>query len=369
MLACQCRLLDAEAMRYGLLPLLLFILVPFSSFADTYVIPALIGQTGASSTFGKAELDGYTLAIEEWNSQHGGIDGKPVSLKVEDTRSDSATILTGFHRLAAPGYKVILGPTWMDGLGQGVIPVAEKKGVLLVSPSAEYEALKLGTNWPITFYYHSRAEAKGLVDYLARQKINRLSIVNEQEPFAELFRKLVVEASAGKIEIVNEVEVRAGESDFKSILPRLGRNSPQAYLVLVWDESSLLTLLKTLKSIASQVPLVTIHDGEGWLSKPDFAAVISRMVYSRFIIRDRAFFERFHRRFGYDVYLTGSNAYDAMWSVLRALQAGARDGQAVRDYLVVNKLDTVTFGPIQLAREGYVTASDVEVVEYPSSEK
>jgi ABC-type branched-subunit amino acid transport system substrate-binding protein len=353
------------AMKY-LFPILTLLLLPFSAFADDYIIPALIGQTGASSTFGKAELDGYTLAIEEWNALHGGIDGKPVSLKVEDTRSDSATILTGFHRLAALGYKVVLGPTWMDGPGQGVIPVAEKKSILLVSPSAEYEALKSGTNWPITFYYHSRAEAVALVDYLACQKINRLSIVVEQEPFAELFRKLVVEASAGKLEIVNEVEVRAGESDFKSILPRLGRNSPQAHLVLVWDESSLITLLKTLKSIASDLPLVTIHDGEGWLSKPDFAALISKMVYSRFVISDRAFFERFRRRFGYDVYLTGSNAYDAMWSVLRALQSGARDARAVREFIVTNKLETVTFGKIQLAREGYVTASEVEVVEHPS---
>jgi hypothetical protein len=55
-----------------------------------------------------------------------------------------------------------------------------------------------------------------------------------------------------------------------------------------------------------------------------------------------------------------------MWSVLRALQSGARDARAVREFIVTNKLETVTFGKIQLAREGYVTASEVEVVEHPS---
>lgn len=341
----------------------LIFLLSLSSRADEFKLPALIGQTGASSTFGKVELEGYTLAVEEWNAKHGGIDGKPVRLDVDDTRTNQNSILSGFHKFAAEGHKVILGPTWLDAM-QGVIPVAKTKGVLLVTPSAEYRAFTSENSWPITLYYNSESEARALVDHLASTNLKKVSVLYEQEPFAELFSRLVAEEGKDKVEFVDTVSVSAGETNFKALLPRLMSNKPEAFIILVWDESSLLALLKDLKRFTNATPLLTIHDGEGWLTKPDFKAEISQLTYPRFRIFDADFKNRFVKRFGHEVTLTGSNAYDAAWSVLSALKEGNRDAAAIRKFVTSTTLQTVTFGPINLKNEGRVTVSSVEMVKF-----
>lgn len=55
-------------MRMQIVSLLILVSVSLAVQAEELRIPAMIGQTGASATFGKGELDAYTLAIEEWNA-------------------------------------------------------------------------------------------------------------------------------------------------------------------------------------------------------------------------------------------------------------------------------------------------------------
>ena len=50
---------------------------------NAVVVPALISLSGDAAQFGRGELDGYTLAAEEWNAR-GGIGGKRIQLEVED---------------------------------------------------------------------------------------------------------------------------------------------------------------------------------------------------------------------------------------------------------------------------------------------
>lgn len=347
--------------------LFLVLLTPlWPAVSEDFKIPVLIGQTGASSTFGKVELDGYTLAVEDWNKRYGGIEGKKVSLAVDDTQTDQAATLSSIHRFASLGYKVILGPTWLDGVAKGAIPVAKAKKVLLVTPSAESEALPASENGPITFYYHSRSEVAELLKFAASNNLKRLTLVYEQEPFAELLKKLLVEMNQGSVEFINQIGVQAGEADFKSIVPRIVKGSPDAFLVFVWDERSLLTLLQTLNLSAKKTPILTVHDGEGWLVKPEFKQHINHIFYSKFVLKSSEFMARFKERFGYDVLLTGSNAYDALWSVLLALKSGAKDAESIRGYLVSTELETVTFGKAKLTKSGAFSTSEVAMVEYKS---
>lgn len=134
---------------------LVFALLQFSINTVTaqdldLVVPVLVGQTGASASFGPNETDAYTMAAEEWNAR-GGVDGKRVVLSLEDTTTSAKQILSAFHLHASRGVKVILGPTWLDGF-PAVIPVARKTGVLLVTPSAAIEAFSASDRtWPVTF--------------------------------------------------------------------------------------------------------------------------------------------------------------------------------------------------------------------------
>lgn len=332
--------------------------------AEDLHIPVLVGQTGASASFGRNETDAYTLAVEEWNAR-GGVNGKRVVLQLEDTATSAKQILSAFQLHATRGANVVVGPTWLDGF-PAVIPIARKRGVLLVTPSAAIEAFSVSDRtWPVTFYHNSTLEIKVLVEALRSKGFTRLALVYEQEPFAEMIRKLLL---ASDVPLVADIGVQAGETDFRAPLTRLRDESIDALIIFVWDERSLLALLQQSRGSLPNVPLATVHDGAGWLTNPVFKPLLPRLTYTRFRMSDDSFEQRFKVRFGYEPILTASNAYDALNAVLTAFAAGANSGSACRDYLMNHELDSVTFGRFRFNKDGSVP-SKVVVVEHPSDSR
>lgn len=329
--------------------------------AEDIRIPVLVGQTGASQTFGRNETDGYTLAAEERNAK-GGVNGRRVVLEFEDTETSAKQILSAFHLQAAKGAQVVLGPTWLDSF-PAVIPVARKKGVLLVTPSAAVEAFSDSDRaWPISFYHNSTIEIKVLVEALRKRNLSRIALIYEQEPFAEMIRKLLLSET---LPLVADIGVQAGESDFRARLAKLRNQGVGVIIVFVWDQRSLLSLLQQIRTNIPEIPLATVHDGAGWLQDPAFKPFIPRLMYTRFLIADDSFQDRFKARFGYAPILTASNAYDALNSVLSAVAAGANSGATFRDYLMGNQLDSVTAGPFRFNRDGTLP-SKVDIVDFVS---
>ncbi|MBX7143154.1 MAG: ABC transporter substrate-binding protein [Oligoflexia bacterium] len=334
--------------------LLLSIRVPAQEFS----VPVLVGQTGAAATFGKAELDAYTLAAEEWNAR-GGIEGQKVKLVVEDTQTKQQQLLSGFQRLMLLNPSFVLGPTWLDS-NQGLIPLARQKKVLLVTPSAAREAFSdENRDWPITFYHNSTLEITTLLQGLSARGLNKIAMFYEQEPFSEMIRKLVLEAGT---KLNADVGVQAGESDFKAILAKMRLDPPQALLLLVWDDRSMLSLLQQVRTYLPNVVPVTLHDGDGWKGRPEFKGLLPRLVYTKFLVADKEFSRKFKQRFGYEPMLTASNAYDGMNAVLTAIAAGHKTEAEIRDYLLNQKLTTVTFGKFNFSSDGSVP-SLIEVVQ------
>lgn len=335
------------------------ILFAVRATAEDLRIPALIGQTGSSATFGKNEVDAYTLALEEWN-RRGGLNGKKLVLQVEDTQTSARQIISGFQRLALGNPPVVLGPTWLDGY-PAVIPIARKKGILLVTPSAARESFsEADKDWPITFYHNSTLEIRKLVEGLRERGYKRIGLIYEEEPFSDMVRKLLLD---NQVTLQSDFGVQGGETDFHSILPKLRAQQPDILVLFVWDEKSLLSLLQQLRVLLPELPLASVHDAAGWLKNPAFGAVIQHMIHTKFEIADAGFVSRFRERFGYEPILTGSNAYDAMNAVLSARAAGKETGTEIREYLLSHEFSTVTFGSLRFAADGSVP-SKISVVEF-----
>ena len=288
------------------------------------------------------------------------MNGKRVALQFEDTQTSAKQIISAFQLHAAKGVSVILGPTWLDGF-PAVIPIAQKSGVLLVTPSAAIEAFSQSDrSWPVTFYHNSTTEIKVLLEGLRQRNFTRLALVYEEEPFAEMIRKLLI---ANGINLVADIGVQPEESDFKSSLFRLRDKKIDAIIIFVWNERSLLALLQQIRTSLPEVPLATVHDGAGWIENPVFRPVIPRLIHTRFIVADSSFEKRFRERFGYEPILTASSAYDALNAVLGALAAGENSGVGIRKHMMNNDLETVTFGRFRFGADGSVP-SRVDIVEY-----
>ncbi len=326
--------------------------------ADDLEIPILVGQTGAASLFARNEIDAYTLAIEEWNKR-GGVRGMQVVPRFEDTKTTARDTLSALRFWETRKKPVIMGPTWLDGF-QGVIPVARKSGTLLVTPSAATEAFSAeNRDWPISFYHNSTIETQALLDDLSRRGFSRMAIIYEQEPFAELLRTLALKKNS---HFISDTGIQAGEADFTSLLVGLKQKRPDVFLVFVWDERSLSTLLRQILTFHPQAVVATVHDGDGWLENQATKQYLRKLIHTKLLLADESFIVRFKNRFGYEPILTASNAYDAINSTLEAINAGAQSGAEIREYLLSHELRSVTFGAFRFGKDGAVP-SKVEVVE------
>ncbi len=342
----------------------LFFLLQLStstSFAeDTIKIPVMLGQTGASSVFGAEEFKGYTLAVEEWNSK-GGIAGKKIELQVEDTQTSQASIVSGFYRIAMSNPAFILGPTWLDGF-PAIIPLAEKKEIALVTPSASVEAFGRYAGWPISFYFNTTVEIQTLIADLKQRKIaDRVALIYQADPYAELVRKLIL---TEKVNVVEDIGVQAGEMDFRASLARLSKKKPDVVIILVWDEKSLLSLFQQINIVVPNLKLASIHDGDAWCKHPTFSPHINQLIFTRFLVDDQSFLSRFQKRFNAQPLLTASTAYDAANNVFIALNQGVSTGKGLHDFLTTRELDTATFGKVRLTQSRGIATSRVVVEEF-----
>ncbi len=349
----------------SLLNLFLIIIILTSSIvAEEFKIPAMVGLTGASAVFGKVELEAYTLAIEEWNAK-GGLNGKMISLELEDTQTNQRQILSAFQKLALNNPPVILGPTWLDTY-QAVVPLAKQKGILLVTPSASKESFtKENAEWPITYYHNSTLEIKVLVDVLKKRGLEKIGLIYQQEPFAEMIRKLLLQNVPAP---VIDLGMQSGEVDFNAALLKLKKNIPDVLILFVWDERSLSALLKQIRQHLPKVKIASVHDGEGWLKNKAFLPYLPQLIYSKFLLSDDTFQEKFVARFGHEPILTASNAYDTINAVLTALKSGQQTGTEIQSYLLNNQFKTVTFGDFKFSSDRYIP-SKVIVVDYNDSQR
>lgn len=103
--------------------------------SDEIKLGAVMDITGALSGIGSQIRDGVQLAVNQINAA-GGIDGKKVTLIVEDGQTDATAGFEAVKKLVeVNGCKVIIGPM-ISGAVKASGDYALTKKVLLISPSA-----------------------------------------------------------------------------------------------------------------------------------------------------------------------------------------------------------------------------------------
>ncbi|QOX77955.1 penicillin-binding protein activator [Trichlorobacter lovleyi] len=140
-------------------------------------IGALLSLTGSQSYNGQSVRAGLLVALDNINTyltRHG----YPVKIALEiiDTASDADQALNGFTTLADQGIRFIVGPITSSEC-QRVLPAANSRGVILLSPSSNAIQLAQPDDNLIRFVPSAVLEAQGLAKLMYEQGVRSLAIM------------------------------------------------------------------------------------------------------------------------------------------------------------------------------------------------
>ena len=320
--------------------------------------------SGVAAPFGSAELNAVTLALEEIN-QAGGVGGRPLQLITEDTQSSNVHTVNAVTKLLAiDGVKIIVGPTWADSFA-GALPIAQKRGALLVTPSAVPMVMKKSAaDFPLVFstYFDQNKEVIFLLQRAKVDGARSVALVFDQDPFFEaVHQSSRSEAAVLGIQVKHDLSVQTGSVDFRSELAKIKKSGVDAIIFGFADQASLLAFLKQRASLLPGTHLYGFHDLEGYVDQEEFRGMFPNTDYSVPTAPNSEFSVRYERKFGSPPLLTASNAYDAVLILAQAMRAGNFEPQAIANYWRSNTLQTESFGPTKFDQLGGISSGHFEI--------
>ena len=112
-----------------LLVLGLGLLAPASSAQEGIGVGIITSQTGRFATFGRMQMAGYQVALDEINAA-GGVKGQPLRLIIEDDTSNQNAALAAAERLINAGVPMILG-TYSSSISKPLAAYATRQRIPL----------------------------------------------------------------------------------------------------------------------------------------------------------------------------------------------------------------------------------------------
>jgi branched-chain amino acid transport system substrate-binding protein len=348
------------------LSLLLFGSLPKDSWAEKepYSIGAVFSVSGGASFLGDPERNTVKM-IEEWVNGAGGIQGHPLKVVVEDTKSDESQAVLAVRKLLEKDKVIaIVGPS-TTGESMAVVPIMEKAGTPLISCAAAlsivtpkdeldriltakiFEMPKKQNKWIFKTPQTDTSAVETIYDHMKKKGISRIAIITVTVGFGDFGRKeLKRVAPAYGISIVADEVYGPKDSDMTAQLTKIKGTDAQA--VVNWSVGPPQVIVtKNWKQLDMKIPLYQSH---GFGSKRNIELAggaaegvlcpLSHLVVAEKIRADHPqkpiimkYKTEYEKRFKTDVSTFGGYAWDALYLLVDALKAVGPHKAKIRNYL------------------------------------
>lgn len=329
-----------------------------------YTVGAVLSVTGGASFLGEPERNTVKM-VEEWVNAAGGIQGHPLKMIVEDTKSDVAQAVLAVRKLLEKDKVVaILGPS-TTGESMAVVPIMEKAqtpliscaaGLSIVTPKAEldrivsaktFEMPKKQNKWIFKTPQTDTSAVEAIYDHMKKKGISKIAIITVTDGFGSFGRQeLKRVAPSYGISIVADELYGPKDSDMTAQLTKI--KATDAHALVNWSVGPPQVIVtKNWKQLDMKIPLYQSH---GFGSKRNIELAggaaegvlcpLGRLVVAEKIRADHPqkstivkYKTEYEKRFKTDVSTFGGHAYDAIMMVSDALKAVGPNKGKIRDYL------------------------------------
>ncbi len=225
--------------------------------AEKIVLGAMFPLTGDGAAYGEPFSRQMQLAVDEINAA-GGIDGKMIEIKLEDSKCNPKDGATAAQKLVdVDKVKVIFGGA-CSGETLGAAPIVEAAKVVLISPSATSPKLTTAGD-----YIFRTAPSDAYAGKIAAEKaiamgFKKAGIINENSDYAQgLKDTFAVVFAENNGQIVAAESYNPDDSDFKTQILKVAREQPDVIYVVPQTPAKGILLLKQLKELKVTAQLMT----------------------------------------------------------------------------------------------------------------
>ncbi len=319
---------------------------------DGIVVGEFASLTGKEAAFGQSSHKGTLLAIEEINKS-GGVLGKLIVLKTEDTQSKQGESATVVKKLITRDKAVAILGEVASGRSMEAAPICQQYKIPMISPSSTNPKVTEGRDYifRVCFIdpFQGTVMAKFAKSTLKATKVALLTDV--AAPYSvglgDFFKQRFL-AEGGSVLI--EQKFSSGDKDFKAQLTAIKAMKPEAiFAPCYYTEAGL--IVRQARELGITVPL---FGGDGW-EAPELLTIGGKSLegcsYSTHYSTDstnllsQKFLQQFKERFAGEVPdAMAALGYDSAYVLVDAIKrAQGTDGPKLREALAQTKdFDGVT---------------------------
>jgi branched-chain amino acid transport system substrate-binding protein len=298
-----------------------------ASGADTIRIGVTAELTGPNAEAGAYEVNGANLALDEINKA-GGVLGKKLELKIEDTQSSNNGAVNALSRLASEGDLVAIVGSVRSTQVQAMSPTLQKLGIPMMIGGTDYGLTHAGNPWLFRCRPNDGYSAKVIAEFgvktLGKKK---WAIVHSTDAFGNGGKDRLTESlKALGVTPVLVQGFTSNTQDFTPVVLAIKQSGADVVASYIANSPDVGILSKQLRQLGVAVP---------WVGSPSIASSTAlklgeEALHGTYAIADfspgaspeaQAYAQKYRDRYKVEPDFYSSWAYDAVHLVANAIQA------------------------------------------------
>lgn len=337
----------------------------------TIKIGAITAVTGRFAEFGKQQLAGFKVGVDEVNRK-GGIGGQKIELLIEDNASDVNKGLAAAERLANAGVPLVICEYSSSLVKAQAQYLARQKVPALVVTSSGDDITKPGNEYIFRLNQPATEYARALLNIFRDSKFKSMAMIAGTGAFEKsVADAALIFAKQYGIQVVEDQRYDQGLTDFRPVLNRIKSKNPDGVLMVSYAADSV-TLMRQAREVGVKPRMFA--GGAAGFALPDFikdaGSAAENVVSATAWIQELRYpgTQKLHVDLvralgGAEPSYHAAQAYAGVIAAADAVRrAGGTDREKVRAALNATNLQTA-FGPIQFTDfDGFKNQNNLTMV-------
>jgi branched-chain amino acid transport system substrate-binding protein len=298
-----------------------------ASGADTIKIGVTAELTGPNAEAGAYEVNGANLALDEINKA-GGVLGKKLELRIEDTQSSNNGAVNALSRLGSEGNLVAIVGSVRSTQVQAMSPTLQKLGIPMMIGGTDYGLTHSGNPWLFRCRPNDGYSAKVIAEFgvktLGKKK---WAIVHSTDAFGNGGKDRLTESlKALGVTPVLVQGFTSNTQDFTPVVLAIKQSGADVIASYIANSPDVGILSKQLRQLGVSVP---------WVGSPSIASATAlklgeEALHGTYAIADfspgaspeaQAYAQKYRDRYKVEPDFYSSWAYDAVHLIANAINA------------------------------------------------